>query len=183
VINVCSENVFYSEKKSKNTTQTQLSCVHLNLSSKLALRSRLWTHYTDYGSGVQILRFYTSGAFTLDSSTPILRINLNERTIEEEICENKVLVDNILVFWILLIIRIFVQNCSKNSLRSFLLWRKLLLPSVRIQPSNLAKQLRYVSPSKRIFSFWYNAVILTRVQKIIIINWNIAKHSNKSLKI
>jgi hypothetical protein len=36
---------------------------------------------TDHGSAVLILRFYTSGAFTIESSTPTLRINLNERTI------------------------------------------------------------------------------------------------------
>jgi hypothetical protein len=36
---------------------------------------------TDHGSAVLILRFYTNGAFSIDSPTPTLRINLNERTI------------------------------------------------------------------------------------------------------
>jgi hypothetical protein len=36
---------------------------------------------TDHGSTVQILRFYTTGAFTIDSSTPTLIRNLNEHPI------------------------------------------------------------------------------------------------------
>jgi hypothetical protein len=60
-----------------------VSCVHLNLSSKLALESRLRTHHScksvDLNSGSVIL--YPYSTFTIESSTPTLRINLNERTI------------------------------------------------------------------------------------------------------
>jgi hypothetical protein len=36
---------------------------------------------TDHGSAVEILRFYTSGAFTIDFSTPTLTGNLSEHSI------------------------------------------------------------------------------------------------------
>jgi hypothetical protein len=39
---------------------------------------------TDIKSINPALRFYTSGAFSIDSPTPTLWINLNERTIFEE---------------------------------------------------------------------------------------------------
>jgi hypothetical protein len=76
------------EIKEAFTTQKKVSGVHLNLSSKLALKSRLWT----YHSHVYRVKTQTTqkvrldlnswsvicGTFTIDSSTPILRINLNE---------------------------------------------------------------------------------------------------------
>jgi hypothetical protein len=55
-----------------------LSCVHLNLFSKLALKSRLWTHHSWKNVRFKQLIRNPYSAFTIDSSRPTLRINLNE---------------------------------------------------------------------------------------------------------
>jgi hypothetical protein len=58
-----------------------ISCVHLNLSSKFVLESRLKTHHSCKSVRFKQLIRYTYSAFTIDSSTRTLRINSNERTI------------------------------------------------------------------------------------------------------
>jgi hypothetical protein len=62
----------------------KISCVHLNVSSKLAFESRLRTHHScksvDLNSWF-VLLFYAYSAFTIKSPTPTLRTHSNERTI------------------------------------------------------------------------------------------------------
>jgi hypothetical protein len=51
-----------------------ISCVHLNLSSKLALESRLRTHHSckSVDSNSRSVIIYPYSAFTIESSTPTL---------------------------------------------------------------------------------------------------------------
>jgi hypothetical protein len=61
----------------------QISCIHRNVSSKLALESRLRTHHSCKSVNLNnsFVILYPYSAFTIESSTPTLRINLNEGTI------------------------------------------------------------------------------------------------------
>jgi hypothetical protein len=79
----------------KERPSVHLSGVHLNFSSKLALKSRLWTHHssvcgvktqTTEKVGLQFSSWSVTvicGAFTINSLTTILTINLNEHPIKE----------------------------------------------------------------------------------------------------
>jgi hypothetical protein len=83
-------NCYYSNEHSIEA-RFIISGVHLNLSSKLALEKRLSTHHfvslqsKNTNNAKNEVRFkqliIIRGAFTIDSSTPTLRINLNEHPI------------------------------------------------------------------------------------------------------
>jgi hypothetical protein len=62
----------------------EISYVHLNLSSKFALESRLRTHHSCKSVRFKQLIRYPHSAFTIESSTITLRIHLNERTIPSQ---------------------------------------------------------------------------------------------------